>query len=91
MTFQTLLILLTNLGQDDDYLILPEVIQVLHARITDSELDRPSVVHLPPPRERLSSDLRTVHAHDSNSALHTAFSWLGHGTTMHNYLASEFL
>jgi hypothetical protein len=89
MTFWTHLILLINLGQDDDYLILPEVIQALHARIT--ELDRPSAVHLLPPHGRLSSDLWTVHARDSNRALHTAFSWLGHGAIMHNSLASEFL
>ncbi|KAF8506627.1 hypothetical protein F5888DRAFT_1603010 [Russula emetica] len=75
--------------QDDDYLILPEVIQALHARIT--ELDRPSAVHLLPPHERLSSDLRTVYARNSNSALHAAFSWLGHGAIMHHSLASEFL
>ncbi|KAF8481877.1 hypothetical protein DFH94DRAFT_411603 [Russula ochroleuca] len=39
----------------------------------------------------LYSDLRTVYARDSNSTLHTSFSWLGHGTIMHRSLASEFL
>src|SRR6266702_3657915 len=75
--------------QDDDYLVLPEVIHTLHARVT--ELWRPSAVHLLPPHERLSSDLRGVYAGNNANALHTSFSWLGHGTMMHRSLASEFL
>ncbi|KAI9444735.1 hypothetical protein H4582DRAFT_1806162 [Lactarius indigo] len=75
--------------QDDDYLILPEVIHTLHARVT--ELRGPSAVHLLPPHERLSSDLRAVYAGNSTNALHTSFSWLGHGTMMRRSLASEFL
>lgn len=75
--------------QDDDYLILPEVIHTLHARVTERE--RPSAVHLLPPHERLSSDLRVVYARDNAYALHTSFAWLGHGTMMHRSLASEFL
>jgi hypothetical protein len=66
-------------------LILPAVIQALHARIT--ELDRPSALHLLPAHERLSSDLRTVCARNSNSALH----WLGHGAIINHSLVSEFL
>ncbi|KAI9452542.1 hypothetical protein BJY52DRAFT_1292214 [Lactarius psammicola] len=75
--------------QDDDYLVLPEVIHTLHARVT--ELGRPSAVHLLPPHERLSSDLRVVYAGNGANAFHTSFSWLGHGTMMHRSLASEFL
>ena len=78
-----------RLLQDDDYLILPEVIQTLHARIT--ELERPSAVYLLPPHERLSSDLRAVYTSDMDGNLHTSFAWLGHGTMMHRSLASEFL
>jgi len=43
--------------QDDDRLILPEVIQTLHARVTEHVL----------PHEHLSSDLRLVYA-GSNAA-----------------------
>jgi len=78
-----------RLLQDDDYLILPEVIQTLHTRIT--ELERPSAVYLLPPHERLSSDLRAVYTSDMDGNLHTSFAWLGHGTMMHRSLASEFL
>lgn len=42
--------------QDDDYLILPEIIHTLCARV--SEHSRPTTVHLLPPHGRLSSDLR---------------------------------
>ena len=73
--------------QDDDYLILPEVIQTLHTRVIEHE--RPSAVYLLPPHERLSSDLRAMYTH--NRSLHTSFSWLGHGTMMHRSLASDFL
>ncbi|KAI0275142.1 hypothetical protein BC834DRAFT_851333 [Gloeopeniophorella convolvens] len=73
--------------QDDDYLVLPEIIETLHARIT--ALERPSALHLLPPHERLSSDLRAVYS--SNGTLHTSFAWLGHGTMMTRSLASEFL
>jgi hypothetical protein len=75
--------------QDDDYLILPEVIQTLHTRIT--ELERLSALHLLPPHERLSSDLRAMYTSDLDGNLHTSFAWLGHGTMMHRSLASEFL
>ncbi|KAI0257063.1 hypothetical protein BJV78DRAFT_5550 [Lactifluus subvellereus] len=73
--------------QDDDYLILPGVIQTLHTRVTEREW--PSAVYPPPPHERLSSDLRAVNTH--NRTLHTSFSWLGYGTMMHRSLASELL
>ena len=72
--------------QDDDYLVLPEVIHTLHARVL--EHGWPSAVHLLPPHERLSSDLRVIYA---GNAVHTSFAWLGHGTMMHRSLASEFL
>jgi hypothetical protein len=47
-----------RLFQDDDYLILPEVIQTLHARVM--EHDQLSAVYLLPPHERISSDLHAV-------------------------------
>lgn len=89
VTSQACLTFTYRVFQDDDYLVLPEVIQTLHTRVT--ELERPGAVHLLPPHERLSSDLRAVHGRNLNSTLHTSFSWLGHGTIMHRSLASELL
>ncbi|KZT27705.1 hypothetical protein NEOLEDRAFT_1130788 [Neolentinus lepideus HHB14362 ss-1] len=73
--------------QDDDYLIRPEIIQALRRRMTD--LDHAKAVHLLPPHEHLSSQLREIHSADGR--LHTSFAWLGHGTIFSRSNAEEFL
>ncbi|EPQ60257.1 hypothetical protein GLOTRDRAFT_134973 [Gloeophyllum trabeum ATCC 11539] len=73
--------------QDDDYLLRPEIITALQERMTKSR--RPSALHLLPPHEHLSSQLRELHSVDGR--LHTSFAWLGHGTIFPRADAEEFL
>ncbi|KAI0081076.1 hypothetical protein K474DRAFT_1588390 [Panus rudis PR-1116 ss-1] len=79
--------------QDDDYLVRPEVITSMHAKMLD--FHRSGVIHLLPPHEHLSSSLREIHVSrkDGGSpiAIHTSFAWLGHGTMMRRSKAVEFL
>lgn len=71
--------------QDDDYLIMPEIIRTLHARV----LRTPDhSIHLLPPHEVLSSQLRTAVTPDG---VHTSFAWLGHGTILPRAGAADFL
>ncbi|KAG1825640.1 uncharacterized protein BJ212DRAFT_288074 [Suillus subaureus] len=71
--------------QDDDYLIMPEVIRTLHARA----LGTPDhSIHLLPPHEVLSTQLRTVVTSDG---VHTSSAWLGHGTILPRTGAVDFL
>lgn len=78
-------------GQDDDYIVLPEVIYSLHARMAG--LHTSHAIHLLPPHEHLRSFLSTVHVPtgDGNRSIHTGFAWLGHGSMLHRTEASEFL
>lgn len=71
--------------QDDDYLIMPEIIRTLHARI----LETPDhSIHLLPPHEVLSTQLRTAVTSDG---VHTSSAWLGHGTILPRTGAADFL
>ncbi|KAH7910439.1 hypothetical protein BJ138DRAFT_1173146 [Hygrophoropsis aurantiaca] len=72
--------------QDDDYLVLPELIRTLRARIVEDT--RSAAIHLLPPHEHLSSQLRTIH---SSKNIHTSFAWLGHGAILRKSQAIEFL
>jgi hypothetical protein len=74
--------------QDDDYLILPEVIAALHARIEDSAHPDHGI-HLLPPHEHLTSALRTTF--NNHLGLHTSFAWLGHGAMLHRSQVVDFL
>ncbi|KAF8634868.1 hypothetical protein AX15_000623 [Amanita polypyramis BW_CC] len=71
--------------QDDDYLIWPEIVLAMRSRISEAST---SAIHLLPPREMLSSQLRTISA---GSGIHTSFVWLGHGTIMRRAMAVEFI
>ncbi|KAG1757864.1 hypothetical protein EDB19DRAFT_1659437 [Suillus lakei] len=71
--------------QDDDYLIMPEIIRTLHARVLGTP---DQSIHLLPPHEVLSTQLRTTVT--SNGA-HTSSAWLGHGTILPRTGASDFL
>ena len=73
--------------QDDDYLILPEIIEALTRRM-NTVTDAPSSIHLLPPHEMLSSTLRTVTVYPR---IRTTFAWLGYGTIMKQSLAVQFL
>ncbi|KAI0094456.1 hypothetical protein BDY19DRAFT_912836 [Irpex rosettiformis] len=78
--------------QDDDYLVVPEVIQSLHARIRQTQ--HPHTIHLLPAHEYLTSTLRQTFVHNemsSKKSIHTGFAWLGHGTVMHRSEAMDFL
>ncbi|EIW86961.1 hypothetical protein CONPUDRAFT_115881 [Coniophora puteana RWD-64-598 SS2] len=70
--------------QDDDYIILPEVIQALRTRALAKD---DSAIYLLPPHEYLSSWLKTVVA----DKVHTSFAWLGHGVMVHKSLVNKFL
>lgn len=71
--------------QDDDYLIMPEIIRALHARV----LGTPDhSIHLLPPHEVLSTQLRTAVTSDG---VHTSSAWLGHGTILPRTGAADFL
>ena len=72
--------------QDDDYLVIPEVIHALHARIR--EAPRPHTIHLLPPHEHLSSTLREIRVGDE---IHISFAWLGHGAMLHRSEAADFM
>ncbi|KAF4604851.1 hypothetical protein EYR40_003633 [Pleurotus pulmonarius] len=61
--------------QDDDYLVLPEIIRTMRARIPQSA---ERGIHLLPPHEMLSTT-------------HTGFAWLGYGAMISRTRASEFL
>ncbi|KAF8718919.1 hypothetical protein AX14_011662 [Amanita brunnescens Koide BX004] len=71
--------------QDDDFLILPEILLAMRSRINESSK---SAIHLLPPHEMLSSQLRSVSA---GSRIHTSFAWLGYGTIMPRTMASDFI
>ncbi|TBU49984.1 hypothetical protein BD309DRAFT_850123 [Dichomitus squalens] len=79
--------------QDDDYLIRPEIIQSLQARISEPDASR--AIHLLPPHEHLSTTLRETHVPRSPdrkvSDIHTSFAWLGHGTILRRSEAQGFL
>lgn len=55
-----------------------------------SRINEPSktAIHLLPPHEMLSSQLRSVF---SGSRIHTSFAWLGYGTIMPRTMASDFI
>lgn len=74
--------------QDDDYLIYPEIIRTLRARIAHPKREGLSGIHLLPAHEHLSSSLRVV---SDSSQLHTSFAWLGHGAMLFRSQAQEFL
>jgi hypothetical protein len=64
---------------------MPEIIRTLHARI----LETPDhSIHLLPPHEVLSTQLRTTVTSDS---VHTSSAWLGHGTILPRTGAADFL
>ncbi|KIK77618.1 hypothetical protein PAXRUDRAFT_166258 [Paxillus rubicundulus Ve08.2h10] len=71
--------------QDDDYIILPEVIKTLRARMQES---LQSGIYLLPPHEHLLSRLRTT---ITPSGVHTGFAWLGHGAMIRKQRALEFV
>ncbi|KAF9486571.1 hypothetical protein BDN70DRAFT_870164 [Pholiota conissans] len=73
--------------QDDDYLILPEIVRAFVRRIGDNSASTSSI-HLQPPHEMLSSELRTVVI---NETLHTTFAWLGYGTIVKRSRVVEFI
>ena len=79
--------------QDDDYLIRPEIIQSLQARISEPGASR--AIHLLPPHEHLSTTLRETHVPKSYDQqvvdIHTSFAWLGHGTMLRRSEAQGFL
>ncbi|KAG9222431.1 hypothetical protein CCMSSC00406_0002766 [Pleurotus cornucopiae] len=72
--------------QDDDYLILPEIIRTMRARIPQSE---ERGIHLLPPHEMLSTTLRPINPPSTD--IHTGFAWLGHGAMISRTRATEFL
>jgi hypothetical protein len=74
-----------NLFQDDDYLVLPEVISALHARAVRTGTG----IHLLPPQEHLSSELRKIKT--SDNSLYTSFAWLGHGAIVPRTQVVQFL
>ncbi|KAK0466356.1 uncharacterized protein EV420DRAFT_1261735 [Desarmillaria tabescens] len=71
--------------QDDDYIVLPEVILAMRARMSSSSK---TGIHLLPAHELLSSQLRRL---DVGSSIHTSFAWLGHGAIFPRSLAVDFL
>ncbi|KAF8808138.1 hypothetical protein BYT27DRAFT_6604113 [Phlegmacium glaucopus] len=71
--------------QDDDYFIRPEIIRALSRRIKDVSI---SGIHLQPPDEMLTSQLRTI---SIGQRIHTTFAWLGYGTMITRLQAVEFL
>lgn len=80
-------------NQDDDYLIRPEIVHALHARLL--EPNSSPVIHLLPPHDHLTTSLREIHvAHPETSHLsdvHTSFAWLGYGTIMERSQAVKFI
>jgi hypothetical protein len=74
--------------QDDDYIVYPEIIQTLRARVTDPRRVSTTGIHLLPPHEHLSSSLRVL---STPSHIHTSFAWLGHGALIPRSQAIAFL
>jgi hypothetical protein len=77
--------------QDDDYLVYPEIIQALRARITLLGRDNSTGIHLLPPQEHLSSTLRSIVSGPHPSTIHTSFAWLGHGALLLRSNVLDFL
>ncbi|KAI0828984.1 hypothetical protein BC628DRAFT_1315872 [Trametes gibbosa] len=79
--------------QDDDYLIRPEIIQTLRARI--AEPDAAPAIHLLPSHEHLSTTLRETHVRSPGAShlsdIHTSSAWLGYGAMVRRYEAQRFL
>jgi len=71
--------------QDDDFLILPEIIRALSLRANNRNI---SAIHLQPPDEMLTSQLRSIEISDK---IQTTFAWLGYGTIIQRSRAIEFL
>ncbi|KAJ3517862.1 hypothetical protein NLJ89_g234 [Agrocybe chaxingu] len=71
--------------QDDDFSIRPEIIKALNVRINQGSVP---AIHLQPPNEMLSSQLRTIVV---GNTIHTTFAWLGYGTVLMRSRAVEFL
>ncbi|TFK77445.1 hypothetical protein BDN72DRAFT_808273 [Pluteus cervinus] len=71
--------------QDDDFVVWPEVLTTLHARFSESSSPG---IHLLPPHERLSSDLKRV---EKEPYIHASFAWLGHGAIIRQSRAVQFL
>ncbi|KAJ7047551.1 hypothetical protein C8F04DRAFT_1059304 [Mycena alexandri] len=69
--------------QDDDYLVKPEVIRSLRARIDTHD------IYLLPPDESLSSHLLSVSSPSTNITF--GFSWLGYGSLILRSNAESFL
>ncbi|EKM61671.1 uncharacterized protein PHACADRAFT_83532 [Phanerochaete carnosa HHB-10118-sp] len=74
--------------QDDDYLVIPEVIHALHARIQDVQC--PHSIHLLPPHEHLSSTLREIRA-EGLYPFHISFAWLGYGAMLYRSEVADFM
>ncbi|KAF9055829.1 hypothetical protein BJ165DRAFT_451935 [Panaeolus papilionaceus] len=72
--------------QDDDYLVKPEIIRALHHHIRERNLPG---IHLQPPFEMLSSELKTTLVKDKQ--IHTTFAWLGYGTIVQRKEAVQFI
>lgn len=75
------------MGQDDDYLVRPEIIEAMRSFI----IKEPSLssVHLLPSHEHLLSRLRTAVSYDER--ISTSFAWLGHGTFIRRNAVVDFL
>jgi hypothetical protein len=65
--------------------VRPEIIRALSRRIEDNSI---SGIHLQPPDEMLTSQLRTV---SIGQKIHATFAWLGYGTIIRRSQAIEFL
>lgn len=74
------------LSQDDDYFVPTETIFSLHARVASGTAEQ-HPVYLLPPRDALSSYLRTV----AGSRLHTSTAWLGYGSFIERSQAIAFI
>ena len=75
----------SNSLKDDDYLIWPEIISAMRSRISEAST---SAIHLSPPHEVLTSQLRTITV---TPTIHTSFAWLGYGTILTRSMVVEFL
>ncbi|KAL0068580.1 hypothetical protein AAF712_004295 [Marasmius tenuissimus] len=70
---------------DDDYLVLPEIVYALRARIAKTS---PSGIFLQPPDEMLASTLSRITV---DHRVHTSFNWLGYGSIIPRSEARGFL
>lgn len=70
-------------AQDDDYLVKPEIIRSLRARIDTHD------IFLLPPDEALSSNLLSINSPSTNITF--AFAWLGYGALILKSHAESFL